>query len=76
MIAETGSGEDGNGAKASWIAELPDVLENEFPAIDAVVYFDIDATARGHLDWRLRTSQSALDAWVGALQHPYTHPES
>ena len=76
MIAETGSGEDGNGAKAAWISELPHVLETEFPAIDAVVYFDIDATARGHLDWRLSTSVPTLDAWVGALQHPYTYPQN
>jgi beta-mannanase len=71
MIAETGSAEVG-GNKATWITRLYTDLPQEFPAVRAIVYFNDDGTPRGEPDWRVTTSNAALQAFRTAIaQHPY-----
>lgn len=74
MIAETGSGEGEPGAKAEWIRSIPELLEQQLPEIDAVVYFDKDFRRRGHRDWRLDTSESAYAAWLEISNDPWFDP--
>jgi len=71
VIAETGSNEGEDGAKAEWLRSVPELLRNELPEIDAVVYFDKDFTEFGHPDWRLDTSDSAYEGWIDMANDPY-----
>lgn len=57
MIGETASDEVG-GDKAAWIAAIAPTLQTEFPAIRAVVWFDVDKER----DWRIRSSDAAAAA--------------
>ncbi len=74
MIGETGAGEAEPGAKAAWLRELPEMLRNELPEIDAVVYFDKDFTEFGHQDWRVDTSAESYEAWLEISNDPWLNP--
>ncbi len=76
VIGETGSNEaaDDPEGKADWLRSLPEILENELPAIDAVVYFDKDFTFQGHPDWRLDTTEPSFAAWNEIANDPYFNP--
>ena len=71
IIGETGSAEAEPGAKADWLRSVPELLRDELPEVDAVVYFDKDFREFGHNDWRVDTSQETYDAWVELANHPY-----
>ena len=76
VIGETGSNQavdDPNG-KADWIASLPELLENDLPAIDAVVYFDKDFRFQNQPDWRLDTDDASFAAWNEIVKNPYFNP--
>ena len=74
MLGETGSNEGEAGAKAAWFASLPDILQNDLPEVDAVVYFDVDFRANGHPNWRVDTTQESYEAWVEFAQNPWLNP--
>ncbi len=74
VIAETGIAETDPGAKAEWLRQVPRLLRDELPEIDAFVYFDKDFRELGHADWRLDTSPDALEAWVEISNDPWLHP--
>ncbi len=73
IIGETGSNEalDAPQGKASWFRNLPALLQNDLPEIDAVVYFDKDFTFQGHADWRVDTSTPARNGWNQLANDPY-----
>lgn len=59
IIAETSSGETG-GSKAQWIREgFLHTIPEQLPRVSAVVWFNAVAEE----DWRIDTSQSALEAY-------------
>jgi hypothetical protein len=62
MIAETSTVEQG-GSKAQWIHELHTALPAQFPTLRAIVWFHEDFTAHGEADWRINTSDTALQAF-------------
>ena len=76
VIGETGSNEalDDPEGKADWLRSLPEILESELPAIDAVVYFDKDFTFQDHPDWRLDTTGASFAAWNDVANGPYFNP--
>ena len=76
VIGETGSNEalDDPEGKADWLRSLPEILESELPAIDAVVYFDKDFTFQDHPDWRLDTTGASFAAWNDVANDPYFNP--
>lgn len=74
MIGETGVGEAEPGAKAAWLRDIPIVLREELPEIDAVVYFDKDFRDAGHNDWRVDTSPESYDAWLEISNDPWLNP--
>jgi len=71
VIGETGSNEGEAGAKADWFRNLPSILENDLPQIDAVVYFDKDFRDFGHEDWRVDTTEESYEAWLDLSRNPY-----
>ena len=71
VLGETGSAEAEPGAKADWLRSVPELLRDELPEVDAVVYFDKDFREFGHNDWRVDTSQETYEAWVELANHPY-----
>lgn len=71
IIGETGSNEGEDGAKAAWLRSVPQLLRDELPEIDAVVYFDKDFTEFGHPDWRVDTSESSVKAWIELSNDPW-----
>ena len=73
VIAETGSNvaEDDPNARAEWFQGIPASLQNDLPAIDAVVYFDKDFRFIGHPDWRLDREPAGFAAWNQIASHPY-----
>ncbi len=71
VVGETGVAEAEPGAKADWIRAIPETLRSRFPEIDAFVYFDKDFRTLGGPDWRLDTSDDALEAWVTISRDPW-----
>jgi beta-mannanase len=55
MIAEVGCAEEG-GDKSIWIRDASHALRNRFPAIEALVWFDVDKEC----DWRIESSPESL----------------
>jgi beta-mannanase len=55
MIAETGCAEEG-GDKALWIQEAAEALRNRFPAVKALVWFNVNKEC----DWRIDSSERSL----------------
>jgi hypothetical protein len=70
MIAETGVQERGLGEKAAWLAAIPSVLQQDYPSIQAVVYFD----TKSRYDWRLNSSDAAMAAFKDVAAVPYLNP--
>lgn len=67
MIAETASAEAG-GSKAAWITDgLGDIARPDFPAIGALVWFNVDADGR---PWRIESSPSAQAAFAAGIADP------
>ncbi|MES1209191.1 MAG: glycosyl hydrolase, partial [Pseudomonadota bacterium] len=69
IIPETASAEQG-GDKAAWIAAVRPALENTFPAIKALVWFQMNKET----DWRADSSPAALSAFVTMAKDPYFNP--
>lgn len=66
IITEVASSEDG-GDKAAWIVEsLLTELPDEFPEIDAVVWFNL----LKETDWRIDSSPASLRAFIAAANSP------
>ena len=65
MIGEMASDEKG-GDKAGWIAQIIPTLKSKFPAIKAVVWFDIDKERH----WQINSSQKTLDAYRTMSKDP------
>jgi beta-mannanase len=64
VLAEVGSAEDG-GQKATWInAAFADLEMGRFPAVRALVWFDVDKEER----WGLHSSDATLASWTAALR--------
>ena len=70
MIAEVGSSERG-GSKADWLLAAKAALQNEFPSVAALVYFNYN---HGGYDWELTTSSSALGAFRALAADSYFNP--
>lgn len=66
MIGEMASDEVG-GDKAKWISEVIPTLKNQFPAIKAVVWFDVDKERH----WQINSKQKSLDAYRLMAKDPY-----
>jgi beta-mannanase len=74
VVGEFGSVEDPHhpGAKAAWLSDAADTIETQMPELKAVVYFDTVARdSTPPIDWRLRSSSSAWQAWIDWGQRPY-----
>jgi endoglucanase len=69
MLPETASAEVG-GNKGAWITEMHRALKQEFSAIKAVVWFDINKET----DWRIASSPGALAAYRAMALDPYFNP--
>jgi beta-mannanase len=69
MIAETSSSETG-GDKSAWIAGVVPSLKGSFPAIKALVWFDVS----GSPDWRFDSSPAALAASIAMARDAYFNP--
>lgn len=69
LIAETASTELG-GDKAAWIAGVVPALKGSYPAIKALVWFDINKET----DWRLDSSPTASAAAVTMVNNAYFNP--
>lgn len=65
FIAEFGSSEKG-GDKAAWIRDAFASLGPKFPKVFAVTWFNA-FLASDTADWRLTTSQAAVDAWKESI---------
>lgn len=66
MIGEMASDEIG-GSKAEWISQVAPSLKTHFPAIKAVVWFDVDKERH----WRIDSSTNALAAYRSCAKDPY-----
>lgn len=66
MIGEFASAEVG-GDKARWIEETFKVIKEEFPELDAFVWFNINKEC----DWRINSSAEAMAAYSLAMKDPY-----
>lgn len=69
IIGETASDEVG-GSKAQWIDDVVPTLQNNFPQIKAVVWFDIDKERH----WQINSSPESLAAYQRMAQDPYFNP--
>ena len=69
MIGEMASAESG-GDKAEWIDAIIPTLQDDFPMIKALVWFDIDKET----DWRISSSPEAEAAYVRLASDPYFNP--
>lgn len=69
LIGEMASTEEG-GDKAAWIDAMVPALQNDFPLIKALVWFDIDKET----DWRISSSQASEAAFVRMANDPYMNP--
>lgn len=66
MIGETASDEVG-GDKAAWITQIVPTLKSQFPAIKAVVWFDVDKERH----WPINSSTKSLSAYQALAKDPY-----
>ncbi|HET9953685.1 MAG TPA: glycosyl hydrolase [Polyangiaceae bacterium] len=69
LIGEMASAEIG-GNKAAWIDEMIPTLKDRFPAIRALVWFDI----KKETDWRIGSSTASLAAFTRLAKDPYFNP--
>lgn len=70
MLGEWGCQERAWGEKAAWLRQAAADLEDRFPRIRAVVYFDTEVL----YDWRVDTSASSLEAFREISQRPHFNP--
>jgi hypothetical protein len=70
MAGEYGCQERGPGDKAAWITQARNDIQQRFPEMDALVYFDSDRD----YDWRLETSASSYQAFIDMGNDPYFRP--
>lgn len=70
MVGEYGCQERGIGEKGAWISEARNDIQQQFPELDAIVYFDSDRD----YDWRLETSASSYQAFIDMGNDPYFKP--
>jgi hypothetical protein len=66
MVAETASAETG-GDKAAWIRSLQSGLARDFPAVKALVWFEVSKET----DWRAESSDASLAAFRSLAQSSY-----
>lgn len=73
MVGETGALERDPREKAAWLTAMGATLETSFPAIEALVYFDSEAssTQGGWFDWRIDTSPSSFEAFKSLAAAAY-----
>ena len=78
MVGETGAQEGPLGRKALWIDRLGDTVQQRFPRIKAMIYFDAvgGSNSGGTFDWRLGTTRSSMGAWVRLGKAAWFHPAS
>jgi hypothetical protein len=73
ILDEVGTVDEG-GSKAAWITSGYNEVFRRWPTVKAIVYFDVNMTARNksHPDWRLRFPEdgSALDAIRSLAEQP------
>jgi Glycosyl hydrolase family 26 len=69
MIPETASAEVG-GDKGAWIGAMLPAFKTSFPAIKALVWFDMNKET----DWRIDSSAAARSAFVSMVNDPYFNP--
>ena len=67
MVGEFGVQERNPGEKAHWITDTREAIKTDFPLLRAVVYF----SANKDYDWRLTTSDSALEAFRQMANDPW-----
>jgi hypothetical protein len=67
MVGEFGVQERKPGEKAQWITEAREAIKTDFPQLRALVYFSSNAD----YDWRLTTSDSALEAFRQMAHDPW-----
>ena len=67
MVGEFGVQERDPGEKAQWIAAAGEAIKSDFPLLRAIVYFN----ANKDYDWRLATSDSALEAFKRMANDPW-----
>jgi hypothetical protein len=67
MVGEFGVQERKPGDKAQWITDAREAVKTDFPLMKAVIYFN----ANKDYDWRLSTSDSALDAFRQMANDPW-----
>jgi beta-mannanase len=72
MVAETASCEQG-GDKAAWLRDAEQFIAPSFPNVRAFVYFDAFSEQEVACDWRVTSSQAALDAFRTLAADPYFH---
>jgi hypothetical protein len=66
MLGEFGSG-NGGGDKAAWIREALTAIREEFPAIKAIVWFNI----KKERDWRIQSSEATVSAFTEQMKSGY-----
>jgi hypothetical protein len=69
MIGEFGVQERHPGEKAQWIADARHAIKTDFPRLRAIVYFN----SNKDYDWRVTTSESALEAFRNLAHDPWFH---
>lgn len=69
MIAETASAEQG-GDKTAWIAGILPAMKSMFPAVKALVWFQMNKET----DWRVDSSPSAATAFISLANDLYFNP--
>ena len=67
MVGEFGVQERNPGDKAEWIRATREAIKTDFPLLRAIVYF----SANKDYDWRLTTSDSALEAFKQMANDPW-----
>ena len=67
MVGEFGVQERNPGEKAEWISATREAIKTDFPLLRAIVYF----SANKDYDWRLTTSDSALEAFKQMANDPW-----
>ena len=67
MVGEFGVQERNPGDKAQWITDAREAIRSDFPLLRAVVYFN----SNKDYDWRLSTSDSAVDAFRQMANDPW-----
>jgi beta-mannanase len=67
MVGEFGVQERNPGEKAKWITDVRESIKTDFPLMRAIVYF----SSNKDYDWRLTTSDSAVQAFRQLVQDPY-----